>query len=159
VRDTKEVVAGKGGPPSFIFGSVNVPLNIDGKKQSDHATSQKEFAKKLKDAGLTLTNKDSPIITHCGSGGRGSKAQQLLEDMGYSNVHNGGSTANIYSVLGLNDEKPKAQANPTNKSYKKPSYLDDEYDHLSQPGLADNIEDTEFLPDYMVKDAPEYKRN
>lgn len=74
VRDKKEVVAGKGGPPSFIFGSINVPLNIDGKKQSDHSTSLKEFSKKLKEAGLTLTNKESPIITHCGSGGRGLKA-------------------------------------------------------------------------------------
>jgi hypothetical protein len=51
--------------------------------------------------------------------------------MGYTNVHNGGSPANIFSVLGLNDEKPKATANPENKAYKKPSFLDDEYDHLS----------------------------
>jgi hypothetical protein len=32
VRDSKEVVSGKGGPPPFIFGSINVPLNIEGKK-------------------------------------------------------------------------------------------------------------------------------
>ena len=30
VRDPSEVEAGKGGPPTKIPGSVNVPLNIDG---------------------------------------------------------------------------------------------------------------------------------
>jgi len=77
--------------------------------------------------------------------------------MGYSNVHNGGSSANIFSALGLNDEKPKGTSD--SKPYAKPSFLDDEYDHLSQPAAQSNIEDNEFLPDYMVKDAPEYKRN
>lgn len=79
--------------------------------------------------------------------------------MGYTNVHNGGSPANIFSALGLDDQKPKTSTNSENKAYKKPSFLDDEYDHLAQPGMGTNIEDTEFLPDYMVKDAPEYKRN
>ena len=75
VRDLNEVAAGKGGPPAFIFGSVNVPLNIDGKKQSDHNTTQEEFLKKLKKAGLKLKNKETPIITHCCDiGRRGSKA-------------------------------------------------------------------------------------
>ena len=34
--------------------------------------------------------KDAPIITHCGGGGRGQKARVFLEDLGYTNVLNGG---------------------------------------------------------------------
>lgn len=33
---------------------------------------------------------DTPIITHCGSGGRGQKAKEYLESKGYTNVLNGG---------------------------------------------------------------------
>lgn len=35
-------------------------------------------------------NKDTPIITHCGSGGRGQKAKDFLESAGFTNVVNGG---------------------------------------------------------------------
>jgi rhodanese-related sulfurtransferase len=34
--------------------------------------------------------KDTPIITHCGGGGRGQKAKDYLESKGYTNVLNGG---------------------------------------------------------------------
>lgn len=52
--------------------------------------------------------------------------------MGYINVHNGGSPANIFSVLGLSDQKPKPESSTSGtKAYKKPSFLDDEYDHLA----------------------------
>mmetsp|Transcript_46029 Transcript_46029/g.68531 ORF Transcript_46029/g.68531 Transcript_46029/m.68531 type:complete len:148 (-) Transcript_46029:157-600(-) len=34
--------------------------------------------------------KDTPIITHCGGGGRGQKAKDFLEAAGYTNVVNGG---------------------------------------------------------------------
>jgi rhodanese-related sulfurtransferase len=34
--------------------------------------------------------KDTPIITHCGGGGRGQKAKVFLEENGFSNVVNGG---------------------------------------------------------------------
>lgn len=34
--------------------------------------------------------KDTPIITHCGAGGRGQMAKELLEKHGFRNVINGG---------------------------------------------------------------------
>lgn len=34
--------------------------------------------------------KDTPIITHCGGGGRGQKAKDYLEANGFTNVLNGG---------------------------------------------------------------------
>eukprot|EP00568_Trieres_chinensis_P004918 CAMPEP_0183294040 /NCGR_PEP_ID=MMETSP0160_2-20130417/2516_1 /TAXON_ID=2839 ORGANISM="Odontella Sinensis, Strain Grunow 1884" /NCGR_SAMPLE_ID=MMETSP0160_2 /ASSEMBLY_ACC=CAM_ASM_000250 /LENGTH=126 /DNA_ID=CAMNT_0025455269 /DNA_START=115 /DNA_END=495 /DNA_ORIENTATION=+ len=34
--------------------------------------------------------KDTPIITHCGGGGRGQKAKEYLMANGFSNVLNGG---------------------------------------------------------------------
>ena len=33
---------------------------------------------------------DTPIITHCGGGGRGQKAKEFLEKNGFTNVLNGG---------------------------------------------------------------------
>lgn len=46
--------------------------------------------------------------------------------------------------------------------YQKPDFLADGYDHLSkeeQKSVAEEDEDDDFLPDYMAKDAPTYKRN
>lgn len=34
--------------------------------------------------------KDTPIITHCGGGGRGQLAKEFLEQHGFQNVLNGG---------------------------------------------------------------------
>ncbi|EEC45273.1 predicted protein [Phaeodactylum tricornutum CCAP 1055/1] len=34
--------------------------------------------------------KDTPIITHCGGGGRGQKAKEFLEKNGFTTVINGG---------------------------------------------------------------------
>jgi hypothetical protein len=49
-------------------------------------------------------------------------------------------------------------AQKTDKTYKKPAFLEDDYDHLA--GNQDsNLGDDEFLPDYMEKDAMTYKRN
>ena len=39
---------------------------------------------------LLTKGKDTPIITHCGGGGRGQKTKVYLESLGYSNVLNGG---------------------------------------------------------------------
>jgi rhodanese-related sulfurtransferase len=41
----------------------------------------------LPDAGIP---KDTPIITHCGGGGRGQLAKEFLEEHGFTNVLNGG---------------------------------------------------------------------
>ena len=93
VRDPEEVEAGKGGPPSKIPGAVNVPLNMDGAKQSERPTTQEEFLKKVNEVVVTLP-KDRPIITHCGSGGRGGKAAEHLCDAGFE-AYNGGGPAHI----------------------------------------------------------------
>ena len=99
VRDPNEVEAGKGGPPSSISGSFNVPLNIDGKNQKEHLTTEAEFLEKLEAAGVRLPeDKSVPIITHCGSGGRGNKAAKILKSLGY-NAHNGGSPHNIAAAM------------------------------------------------------------
>ena len=37
-----------------------------------------------------LKDKATPIITHCGGGGRGQKAKDFLEENGFTNVVNGG---------------------------------------------------------------------
>ena len=37
-----------------------------------------------------VVTKSTPIITHCGSGGRGQKARLYLESQGFTNVLNGG---------------------------------------------------------------------
>ena len=37
-----------------------------------------------------VDDKDTPIITHCGAGGRGEKAKVFLEEAGFTNVVNGG---------------------------------------------------------------------
>ena len=39
---------------------------------------------------LPDASKDTPIITHCGGGGRGQKAKDFLEKNGYTTVLNGG---------------------------------------------------------------------
>lgn len=51
-----------------------------------------------------------------------------------------------------------------NRPYQKPDFLDDDYDHLSKEGdlgkkIPADLDDDDFLPDYLAKDAPTYKRN
>lgn len=48
--------------------------------------------------------KDTPIITHCGGGGRGGKSKKFLEANGFTNVLNGGGPKaselwDVYSSL------------------------------------------------------------
>ena len=99
VRDPAEVAAGKGGPPASVPGAVHVPLNIDGARQSERPTTQEEFLAAVAAAGLALP-KDRPLITHCGSGGRGGKAAGLLRDAGYD-AYNGGGPAHVASALSI----------------------------------------------------------
>ena len=99
VRDPSEVESGKGGPPGKIPGAVNVPLNMDGVKQSERPTTQEEFLAAVAAAGLALP-RDRPVVTHCGSGGRGGKAAGLLRDAGYD-AYNGGGPAHVASALKL----------------------------------------------------------
>ena len=97
VRDPSEVEAGKGGPPASVPGALHVPLNIDGQRQSERPTTQEEFLAAVAAAGLALS-KDRPVVTHCGSGGRGGKAAQHLRDAGYD-AYNGGGPAHVASAL------------------------------------------------------------
>ena len=58
-------------------------------------------------------------------------------------------------------ESPKRNMN---RPYQKPDFLDDDYDHLSKEGdlgkkIPADLDDDDFLPDYLAKDAPTYKRN
>ncbi|ACI64197.1 predicted protein [Thalassiosira pseudonana CCMP1335] len=39
---------------------------------------------------LPDVDKDTPIITHCGGGGRGQKGKEYLMENGFTNVMNGG---------------------------------------------------------------------
>jgi len=60
-----------------------------------------------------------------------------------------------------NKESPKRNMN---RPYQKPDFLDDDYDHLSKEGglgkkIPADLDDDDFLPDYLAKDAPTYKRN
>eukprot|EP00566_Odontella_aurita_P022829 CAMPEP_0113525934 /NCGR_PEP_ID=MMETSP0015_2-20120614/457_1 /TAXON_ID=2838 /ORGANISM="Odontella" /LENGTH=126 /DNA_ID=CAMNT_0000424195 /DNA_START=102 /DNA_END=482 /DNA_ORIENTATION=+ /assembly_acc=CAM_ASM_000160 len=44
---------------------------------------------------LPGVGKDTPIITHCGGGGRGQKAKEFLNSHGYTNVLNGGGPKEV----------------------------------------------------------------
>ena len=96
VRDPAEVEAGKGGPPASVPGAVHVPLNVDGARQSERPTTQEEFLAAIAAAGLALPL-DRPVVTHCGSGGRGGKAAEHLCDAGFE-AYNGGGPAHIASA-------------------------------------------------------------
>lgn len=104
VRDPEEVSAGKGGPPNFIEGSINVPLNHEGVPQKIRHTTLDEFLAKLEASGANLpSDKTKHIVTHCGSGGRGGKAAEFLRQAGYVNTYNGGCPAHIGKAIELLD--------------------------------------------------------
>ena len=59
--------------------AINLPFSREKKEVSGFDRSA------LHDA-----EKDAPIITHCGGGGRGQKSKEWLEKKGFTNVINGG---------------------------------------------------------------------
>ena len=59
--------------------AINLPFSREKKEVSGFDGSA------LHDA-----EKDAPIITHCGGGGRGQKSKEWLEKKGFTNVINGG---------------------------------------------------------------------
>ena len=100
-RDPEDITQQKGGPA--IEGSVNVPFNMNGVKQADRPTTLAEYKAKLEAAGCLPADVGAAIITHCGSavigsGGRGGKSAAVLREMGYKNVHNGGSPDHIRTI-------------------------------------------------------------
>jgi rhodanese-related sulfurtransferase len=48
------------------------------------------YDRESKSMALPEVDSDTPIITHCGGGGRGQKAKDFLEANGFTNVLNGG---------------------------------------------------------------------
>ena len=48
------------------------------------------YDRETKSMPLPDVDKDTPIITHCGGGGRGQLAKEYLEANGFTNVINGG---------------------------------------------------------------------
>ena len=65
--------------------AVNVPYKRDENRLDPNAL------KTLEDA--VGGDKTTPIVTHCGGGGRGQKAKEYLESLGYVDVINGGGPA------------------------------------------------------------------
>lgn len=89
VRDPNEIEAKKGGVA--ISTAIHVPVNMDGKAQSERKTTLEEYKAKLEAAGVIPT--DRPLIAHCTGGGRGSQATKFLKELGYEAYNGGGPTA------------------------------------------------------------------
>lgn len=65
-------------------------------------TTPDEFLAKLAAAGVKLPeDKSAPIVTHCGSGGRGGRAAGLLRFLGHTGAHNGGGPKRITEAFAL----------------------------------------------------------
>ncbi|CAE7305756.1 unnamed protein product [Symbiodinium sp. CCMP2592] len=96
-RDSNEVEGLKGG--AALEGCLHVPMNIDGKKQTERPTTTEEFFAKLQAAGALPADLGKPIISHCGSGGRGGKTA-LRQMNGIYGKSDDDSTANGKFVEG-----------------------------------------------------------
>lgn len=49
--------------------------------------------------GKKIPNKDELIVVYCATGHRSQRAQQILEDMGYTNVYNVYDGINIWKII------------------------------------------------------------
>eukprot|EP00854_Cymbomonas_tetramitiformis_P012410 gene12410-14662_t len=112
VVDVRDPVEREDASRATVPASVNVPLNMDGLKQSQRSTTLEEFKQKLDASGALPTDKSRPIVTHCGSGGRGAKAQQFLMELGYTNVMNGGTPERIVEAITSSPAPPPPAAAP-----------------------------------------------
>lgn len=84
-----------------IEGSHSVPFNHPAADGSEPvAQTPAEYQAALEESGCLPADKAQAIITHCGGGGRGAKSQKVIQDMGYTNVHNGGSADAIRAAIG-----------------------------------------------------------
>ncbi|GMH89377.1 hypothetical protein TL16_g11438, partial [Triparma laevis f. inornata] len=72
---TNEYAPIAGTTPNYRPNAVNLPYDRPNKSM---------------DLTPLTTDKSTPIITHCGGGGRGQKAKDFLLANGYENVLNGG---------------------------------------------------------------------
>ena len=72
-------------------GRADGPLPVDGKKIRPQALNLVwDRAAKSMPLPAEYLPKDTPLITHCGGGGRGQKSCDFLKAHGYTNVVNGG---------------------------------------------------------------------
>lgn len=106
VRDASEI----DNPLPLVPGSVNIPLNMDGRKQLEHVTTLEEYKAKLDASGALLADKSAPIVTCCGGqpadtpvNSRGLRVKNILKELGYTNVVNGGTPNNIIDARGSGD--------------------------------------------------------
>ena len=84
-----------------IEGSHSVPFNIPTDDDSEPIPrTPAQYQAALEASGCLPADKAAAIITHCGGGGRGAKSQKVLLDMGFTNVHNGGSADAIRAAIG-----------------------------------------------------------
>uniref|UniRef100_A0A6U6AU28 Rhodanese domain-containing protein n=1 Tax=Guillardia theta TaxID=55529 RepID=A0A6U6AU28_GUITH len=74
----------------LLAGAISVPSGPD--------TCIANVRKAVAD-GIIPQDKDTPIITHCSLGRRGSLACAALMDMGYTNVINGGTIENLEEAM------------------------------------------------------------
>lgn len=65
--------------------ALNIPFEREAKRLQPRGVEALEAK--------TGGDKTTPIVTHCGGGGRGQKAKEALEGMGYTRVINGGGPA------------------------------------------------------------------
>lgn len=93
VRDANEIPKN----PS-VDTAIHLPMNIDQQKQSVRPTSYEEFVEKYEHLKMDLALQ-TPIITHCTSGGRGALAAEYLRRMGFSKVLNGGDPQRVRCAL------------------------------------------------------------
>ena len=88
VRDQTEVDASKGGRSSAC--TLHVPINVEGKPQSAHATTLTEWTSKLRAAGVNIERPSTAFVVHCTGGGRAEKAVMMLQKLGFTAVNGGG---------------------------------------------------------------------
>ena len=77
------------GGPGNSFPSTTAARDDDRTLLIYHSREKKEVSGFDRSA-LRDAEKDAPIITHCGGGGRGQKSKEWLEKKGFTNVINGG---------------------------------------------------------------------
>uniref|UniRef100_A0A7S0HLW8 Rhodanese domain-containing protein n=1 Tax=Hanusia phi TaxID=3032 RepID=A0A7S0HLW8_9CRYP len=76
----------------LLPGAISIPSGPD--------TCVNNVYNAVKD-GTLPQDKDTPIITHCSIGRRGSMACAALIDLGYTNVINGSTLENLEEALGI----------------------------------------------------------
>lgn len=102
IRDPDEIRDGRGG--TAWHAAWNVPLNADGRPQSERRTTRDEFEQKLRGRQLAdgndgrLRNDRVLFLVHCTGGGRAATATRYLQELGYR-AYNGGGPDDVRQVM------------------------------------------------------------